>query len=250
MPFIWMVAGSFKTYSELTGGGSLLPENWTFENYEELIHRVNFPAAYANSIIIAVTVTLSVLLTSSAAAYVFAKYRFWGKDQLFTVILSTMMVPFTVVMVPLYVTISNLGVANSVRGIIVTGLCSTFGIFMMRQFMETIPDELIDAGRIDGASEWWIFARLVLPLAGSPMAALAVFTFLGSWDSYLWPSVVLNAPDTKTLPLVLAGLRTIYWERYELFCTGGVMTVLPVMILYAFGQRQFIRGVAMTGLKG
>jgi len=249
MPFIWMFLGSFKTYPELTSGEHFLPQTWTLDNYRELILRVNFSAAFANSTIVSVTVTLSVLLTSSMAAYVFAKYRFWGKDQLFTAILSTMMVPFAVVLVPLYVTISDLGLANKLSGIIVTGLFSSFGIFMMRQFMETIPNELIDAGRIDGASEWWIFARVILPLAGSPLAALAVFTFLGNWDSFLWPQVVLTAPDTKTLPLILAGLRSIYWERYELFCTGGMMTVVPVMILYAIGQKHFIRGVAMTGLK-
>jgi multiple sugar transport system permease protein len=244
-----MFLGSFKTYTDLTSGG-FWPNPWTFENYRELVTRVNFPAAFANSVIVATVNTAAVLMTSSAAAYVFAKYRFWGKNQLFTAILSTMMVPFAVVLVPLYVTISNLSLANKLGGIVVTGLFSTFGIFMMRQFMETIPDELIDAGRIDGASEWWIYGRVVLPLAGSPMAALAVFTFLGNWDSFLWPQVVLTAPDTKTLPLILAGLRSIYWERYELFCTGSMLTVAPVMILYAIGQRQFVRGLAMTGLKG
>jgi multiple sugar transport system permease protein len=250
MPFVWMFFGSFKTYTDLTSGTSLWPQPWTIENYRELIERVNFPAAFVNSVIVSATVTMTVLLTSSAAAYVFAKYRFWGKDQLFTVILSSMMVPFSVILVPLYVTISNLNLANKLSGIIVTGLFSTFGIFMMRQFMETIPDELIDAGRIDGASEWWIFGRVVLPLASSSLTALAIFTFLGNWDSFLWPQVVLTAPETKTLPLVLAGLRNLYWDRYELFCTGGMMTVVPVMILYIIGSRQFIRGIAMTGLKG
>jgi len=131
----------------------------------------------------------------------------------------------------------------------VTGLCSTFGIFMMRQFMESIPNDLIDAGRIDGAGEWWIFTRLILPLATAPLAALAVFTFLGTWDGFLWPLVVLTSPQNQTLPLVLAGLRSLYWSRYELYAAGSMLTVLPVMILYAIASKQFVRGIAMTGLK-
>jgi multiple sugar transport system permease protein len=131
----------------------------------------------------------------------------------------------------------------------VTGFFSTFGIFMMRQFMESIPFELIDAARIDGASEWRIFFRLVLPMSTAPMAALAVFIFLGNWDGYLWPLVVLNSPDKQTLPLVLAGLRSLYWTRYEMWATGSMLTVTPVMIIYAFASRYFIQGIAMTGLK-
>jgi multiple sugar transport system permease protein len=249
MPFVWMFFGSFKTYVELTSGKTLLPQQWTLINYQTIIGRVGFPQAFWNSTVVATVVTLSTLLTSSAAAYVFAKYRFWGKERLFTVVLSTMMVPFAVVLVPLYVTIADIGLANKLAGITITGLFSTFGIFMMRQFMESIPGELIDAGRIDGASEWWIFARVVLPLSTAPLSALAVFTFLGNWDSYLWPLVVLTSPKVRTLPLVLAGLRSLYWSRYDLWTAGSMLTVAPVMLIYAFAQKQFIRGVAMTGIK-
>jgi multiple sugar transport system permease protein len=249
MPFIWMFFSSFKSYTELTSGKSLLPKVWTLANYQAIIHRVGFAQAFWNSTVVATVVTLAVLLTSSLAAYVFAKYRFWGKDQLFTVVLSTMMVPFAVVLVPLYVTIADMGLANKLGGITITGLFSTFGIFMMRQFMESIPGELIDAGRIDGASEWWIYARVILPLSGAPLSALAVFTFLGNWDSYLWPLVVLTSPKTQTLPLVLAGLRSLYWERYDLWTAGSMLTVAPVMLLYSLAQKQFIRGIALSGLK-
>jgi multiple sugar transport system permease protein len=183
------------------------------------------------------------------AGFVFAKYRFWGKERLFTVLLSTMMVPFAVVLVPLYVTVADLGLTDKLAGIIVTGLCSTFGIFMMRQFMESIPNDLIDAGRIDGAGEWWIFTRLVMPLATAPLSALAVFTFLGTWDNFMWPMVVLTSPGNRTVPLVLAGLRSLYWSRYELYAAGSMLTVTPVMILYAAASKQFVRGIAMTGLK-
>jgi len=249
MPFLWMFLGSFKTYVELTTSMALLPKTWTLSNYKAIVTRVNFLQAFQNSAVVASLVTISTLITSAAAGYVFAKYRFWGKERLFSVILSTMMVPFAVVVVPLYVTIANMGLANRLAGITVTGLFSTFGIFMMRQFMESLPSELIDAGRIDGASEWWIFLRVVLPLSASPLAALAVFTFLGNWDSYMWPLIVLTSPKTQTLPLVLAGLRSLYWSRYDLWTAGSMLTVAPVMLLYAVAQKQFIRGIAMTGMK-
>ncbi len=249
MPFVWMFLGSFKTYVDLMSGGSLLPKVWTIENYQTIVGRVGFPRAFLNSTISAVLVTVTTIASSAAAGYVFAKYRFWGKEKLFGVILSTMMVPFAVVLVPLYVTISELGLVNKLAGIIVTGVFSTFGIFLMRQFMETIPDELIDAGRIDGATEWWIFGRVVLPLAGAPMSALAIFTFLGNWDSLLWPLVVLTSQDVKTLPIVLAGLRSLYWVRYDLWTAGSMLTVVPVMLLYSFAQRQFVQGIALTGIK-
>jgi multiple sugar transport system permease protein len=160
-----------------------------------------------------------------------------------------MMVPFAVVIVPLYLTITGFGLANSLGGIIVTGLWSSFGMFMLRQFMESIPFELIDAARIDGASEWRIFAQLILPLSGAPLAALAVFAFLGNWDSYLWPLVVLSSPEKQTLPLVLAGLRNLWWTRYEMWSAGSMLTVVPVMLLYSLASKYFIRGIAMTGLK-
>ena len=219
------------------------------ENYRAIIFRANFPRAFWNSTLVSVVVTACVVLTSTAAAFVFAKYRFYGKEQLFIVILMTMMVPFAVVLVPLYVTIADIGLNNKLNGVIVPVLFSTFGIFLMRQFLEGIPSDLIDAGRIDGASEWWIFSRIVIPLSTAPMAALAVFTFLFNWDNYLWPLVVLSSPKSQTLPLVLAGLRSLYWERYDMWAAGSMLTVAPVMLLYAVAQKQFIRGITMTGLK-
>ena len=249
MPFVWMFFGSFKSYVELTSGESLVPQVWTVDNYRAIIFRANFPQAFWNTTVVSLVVTGCVVLTSAAAAYVFAKYRFWGKEQLFIVILSTMMVPFAVVLVPLYVTIADIGLSNKLGGVIVPVLFSTFGIFLMRQFLEGIPSDLIDAGRIDGASEWWIFSRIIIPLSTAPMAALAVFTFLFNWDNFLWPLVVLTSPKSQTLPLVLAGLRSLYWERYDMWAAGSMLTVAPVMLLYAVAQKQFIRGITMTGLK-
>lgn len=249
MPFVWMVFASFKSYVELTTSKQLLPKVWTWDNYVQILQRVGFARSFWNTTMVTVIVTCATLLTSALAGYVFAKYRFWGKEGLFTILLSTLMVPFAVVLVPLYVTIAGFSMVDKLSGIIVTALCSTFGIFLMRQFMESIPNDLIDAGRIDGAGEWWIFVWVVLPLAKAPLAALAVFTFLGSWDNFLWPLVVLTSPENQTLPLVLAGLRSLYWSRYELYAAGSMLTVLPVMILYAAASKQFVRGIAMTGIK-
>lgn len=248
-PFIWMIFASFKTFRDLVSSKQMLPEVWTVNNYIEIASRVNFPIAFFNSIVAATAVTLATLLTSAALGYIFAKYHFWGKDKLFLLLLSTMMVPFAVVLVPLYLTVTGFGLANQLGGIIITGLWSSFGMFMLRQFMESIPFELLDAARIDGASEWRIFGQIVLPLSTAPMAALAVFAFLGNWDSYLWPLVVLSSPDKQTLPLVLAGLRNLWWTRYEMWSAGSMLTVVPVMILYSLASKYFIRGIAMTGLK-
>ncbi len=249
-PFFWMVFASFKPFKELVQSRSFLPIDWTIENYTEILTRVHFGVAVINSVYSAVTVTFFALLTSSALGYIFAKYRFWGKEYLFLLLLSTMMVPFAVVLVPLYITIGDLNLVNRLWGFIITGLWSTFGVFLMRQFMEVIPYEYLDAARIDGASEWRIFLTIILPLSTSPLAALGIFVFLANWDSFLWPLVVLNSPDKQTLPLLLAGLRSIYWSRYDMWSAGSVMTTVPIMVVYAFASKYFIRGMALTGIKG
>lgn len=249
-PFFWMIFASFKPFKELVQSRALLPIDWTLDNYTEILTRVHFGTAVTNSLYAAVTVTFFALLTSSALGYIFAKYRFWGKEYLFLLLLATMMVPFAVVLVPLYITVGNLNLANKLWGFIITGLWSTFGVFLMRQFMEVIPYEYLDAARIDGASEWRIFFTIILPLSTSPLAALGIFVFLANWDSFLWPLVILNTPDKQTLPLLLAGLRSIYWSRYDMWSAGSVMTTVPIIVIYAFASKYFIRGMALTGIKG
>lgn len=248
-PFIWSIFSSFKALRELTSSTDLLPHVWTLNSYIEVATNSNFPHAYLNSAIVTGTVTVMTLLTSSAAGYVFAKYRFWGKEQLFMLLLATLMVPFAVVLVPLYVTVVHIHLDNHLSGLILTSAWSTFGIFMMRQFMETIPMELLEAGRIDGASEWRTFGQVVIPLSTAPLAALAIFTFLGNWDNYLWPLVILTSPDNQTLPLVLSGLTSLYGTRYDLWAAGSMMTIGPVLLVYLFASKYFIQGIAMTGLK-
>lgn len=250
VPFLWMAFGSLKPYKELTTSMDLLPHEWTLDNYAQIIGQVNFLTAFRNSVLVAVLTTLAVLLTSSLVGYVFATYHFPLKEPLFALLLATMMVPFAVVLIPLYIFISDVHLVDTLAAITVTGLWSTFGIFLLRQFMESIPQELVAAARIDGASEWRIYSQIVLPLSGAPLAALAILNVLGSWDSFLWPSVVLNSPNNLTIPLVLAGLKSLYWSRYDLWTAGAMLTVVPVMLVYAFASKQFIRGIALTGIKG
>lgn len=250
VPFLWSFFASFKIFRELNTSTDFFPKVWTLKNYDEIITRVGFFEAMRNSFIVAIAVTLCVLLTSSALGYVFAKYRFPGKDKLFAALLSTLMLPFAVVLVPLYITVVTFGLHNQLMGIIIVSMWSTFGIFMMRQFIETIPSELIDAARIDGSSEFRIYSLIILPLSAAPLGALAVMTFLAQWDNYLWPLVVINSPEKQTLPLLLAGLRSLYWTRYDLWTAGSMLTILPVMTLYAFASKYFIQGIATTGMKG
>lgn len=248
-PFLWMGLASFKTYSEVLSP-RLLPAVWTVANYREILDRVGFLIAFRNSSIVAIPGTVSVVLSSTAAGYVFAKYDFIGREALFTAILATLMVPFTVVIIPLFLTMNDLGLINNLGGLLLTSLCSTFGVFLMRQSIETIPNDYIDAARIDGASEPWIFRQVIVPLSRQAMATLAVFTFLGLWDNYLWPSVLLRSADNYTLPVVIAGMRSLFVERYHIWSAGSMLTVIPTMLLFTIVQKQFVRGLALAGLKG
>jgi multiple sugar transport system permease protein len=249
-PFVWSFFGSFKPFKELISSADLFPRTWTIANYSEILNRAHFLEAFRNSVIVSGAVTLASLFTSSTLGYIFAKYSFRGKELLFGAILATMMVPFVVLLVPLYLTMAQIGLVDKLGGVIIVGLWSSLGVFMMRQFIEGVPSELIDAARIDGASEWLVYRRIILPLVKAPLAALAILVFLNSWDSFLWPSAILHDASQQTVPLLLYGLRSLYWSRYDLWSAGSMLTVVPVMIVYVIGSKYFIRGFAMTGLKG
>jgi multiple sugar transport system permease protein len=248
-PLVWSVFGSVKPFHELMQSRDFLPHQWTFDAYGYVFGAANLWSSFRNTVVVTFSVTFVSVLTSTMAGYVFAKYRFPGKELLFLVLLATLMVPFVVMLVPLYITISHAGLSDSLAGVIVTGFYSTFGIFMMRQFILTLPVELLEAARIDGASEWRIFGQIVIPLSASPAAALSIFIFLGTWNDYLWPFVVLTSPNSQTLPLFLTGLQGLFITRYDYLIAAGVLTSIPLMVAYAFGSKYMIRGVAMTGLK-
>lgn len=252
-PFLWMMNASLMTSAEIVRQPPvLLSAEPQFQNYPLLLDVLPFPQLYLNSLIITGGTVLGVLFTSSIAGFAFAKYEFPGKNVLFYLILATMMIPFFITLIPVFYIIRQLSWINSFQGIIIPGIFSAYGIFLMRQFIMTIPDELMDAARIDGASEPLIYARIILPLIRPALATLGTFTFIGSWNSFLWPLLVINDRSMMTVPLGLNSLRLFAAEavNLNLLMAGTVLSVLPTLIIFVFLQRYFIRGIALTGLKG
>jgi multiple sugar transport system permease protein len=250
-PFVWMLLSSFKTFGEILRS----PPTWwpldpTLDNYSVLLGRLDFPAYFVNSTVVAVATTAGNLLFCAAAGYALAKLRFPGSRLLFAVVLGTIMVPGIVTLVPLFVLVSNLGLVNTYAGLVLPFLAQAFGVFLMRQFMLSIPDDLLEAARIDGAGEWRIFWRIVLPLSRPPLATLGILTFLASWNNFLWPLVVATTESRYTLPVALA-LYSVGQNRarYDLLLAGSVLIVVPVLVVFVLLQRHFVRGIATTGLK-
>jgi multiple sugar transport system permease protein len=250
-PFLWMLVSSLKGEAEIREvPPSWLPHAATAGNYRELFSRLDFPRYFANSAIVATLVTAGNLLFCSAAGYALAKLRFAGRRALFGVVIGTVMVPGMVTFVPLFVLVSNLHLVNTYGGLVLPFLAGAFGVFFMRQFILSIPDDLLEAARIDGAGEVRIFVQLVLPLCRSALATLGILTFLASWNNFLWPLVVATTEDKYTLPVALAlysvGQNQI---KYGLLLAGSVVVVLPVVLVFIALQRHFVRGIATTGLK-
>jgi multiple sugar transport system permease protein len=250
-PFLWMFLSSFKTEQEIRQVPmTWLPENFTFANYQDMFARLDFPTYFSNSVIVTVFTTVGNLLFCSAAGYALAKLPFPGKRLLFGMVLGTIMVPNIVTIVPLFVLSSNLGLVNSLAGLILPFLAQAFGVFLMRQFIFSIPNDLLEAARIDGASEFRIYWQIVLPLCKPALATLGILTFLASWNNFLWPLVSATTEDKYTLPVALA-LYAIGQNRtdYDLLLAGAVVLVLPVLFVFVLLQRHFVRGIATTGLK-
>jgi multiple sugar transport system permease protein len=250
-PFVWMLLSSFKPEAEIRAEPpTFLPQHGTTASYDVLLNRLDFPTYFTNSVVVAVVTTLGNLLFCSAAGYALAKLSFPGKRALFVVVLGTIMVPSVVTMVPLFVLSSNLGLVNSLAGLILPFLAQAFGVFLMRQFIVSIPNDLIEAARIDGASELRIYWQIILPLCRPALATLGILTFLASWNNFLWPLVAATTEDKYTLPVALA-LCSIGQNqtRYDLLLAGSVVIVLPVLIVFLVLQRHFVRGIATTGLK-
>ena len=250
-PFLWMALSSIKSQGEiLRVPPTWWPETPTLENFRELFVRLDFPLFFTNSILVAVVVTVGNLVFCSMLGYVLAKFDFAGKKMLFRLVLATLMIPGMVTLVPLFVLIANMGLVNTFGGLILPFLAAPFGVFLMRQFFQSIPDELIDAARIDGASEWRIFAQVVVPLAKPALATLAILTFLGSWNNFLWPLVVATTEDKYTLPVALALYSTGQNETdYGLLLAGAFVVLVPVLILFLFLQRYIVQGISTTGIK-
>jgi multiple sugar transport system permease protein len=205
---------------------------------------------YLNSILITTVAVTLTLLTSSLAGFAFAKYKFRGRNTIFKTLLGAMMIPFPVTIIPLYIMIYNLGLVDTYLALIITGSVSIFGVFLMRQFIVTIPDDLIDAARIDGCSEFQIFRIIVIPNIRAPLSALAIFSFMATWNAFLWPLLVVNNDEHRTVQLGVQYFTQRYGDLMHLQITAAAMAVIPIVVLYLILQKQFIEGITMTGLKG
>ena len=253
-PFFWLIFSSFKTGADIVRiPVTLLPQKWTLSAYQMVMDptRANLPIAYVNSIIITTGTVLSVLLTSSMGGFVFARLDFPGRDYLFYFVLSTTMVPFLTLLIPLYIVIRELNLLNSLWGVWVPSIFSSFGIFLCRQFVYGIPRELYDAAKIDGSGDFGIYRNIIVPLTKPVLSALAIFVFLSSFNAYLWPLIVLNDEEKLTLPLIIARMANRFGGTdYQAVMAGSVLVSIPPLIVFLIFQKNFVRGIALTGLKG
>jgi multiple sugar transport system permease protein len=252
-PFLWMILSSIKTPDEIIS----IPITWLpgrpqWANYSKIWSLIPLGRMYVNSIITTCTITACILFTSSMSGYALAKFNFRGRDTLFFVILSTMMIPFFVLLIPLFFIVNKFGWLDSYIGLIAPNAVTAFGIYLVRQFSLGIPSEIVQAARIDGASEWKIYYRLIVPLQATTLAALGIFAFVYQWDSFLWPLVIINEKSMNTLPLGLNMLRNAYSSQanMNMLMTGSTLAVIPSLIVFVSLQRYFVQGITMTGIKG
>lgn len=250
-PFVWMVLGSFKGEGELRQAPpTWWPHSASLDNYTQLFSKLDFGTYFTNSIVVAVAVTAGNLLFCSMLGYALAMLEFRGKRALFAVVMATLMIPGVVTFVPLFVLVANAGLINTLPGLFLPFLVSPFGVFLMWQFILGLPRDLLDAGRVDGAGELRIFARIILPLCGPALATLGILTFLGSWNNFLWPLVVAQSDRVYTLPVALALYSTGQNStQYGLLLAGATVVVLPMLLVFLVFQRRFIEGIATTGIK-
>lgn len=249
-PLAWMVGAALMPRGQAqTYPPPLWPSEPTLENFRELFSRLNLGRYFLNSVVVATSITAFALLLNSMAGYAFAKLHFSGRDRLMKLLLAALVVPLQVGMLPLFLLLKNLGVINTYWAVIIPSMASIYGIFMVRQYALSIPDSLLDAARIDGAGELRIYFSIVLPLIRPVLATLGIFTFLSAWNDFMWPLVVLTGNDSYTLPVALAILSSEHVQDAELMMASSLVTMLPVVVLFALLQRQLIGGIMMGGLK-
>jgi multiple sugar transport system permease protein len=251
LPLIWMVSSSLKAPNRLfTIPIQWIPTEFRWENYVEAWNTAPFGRYFLNSVFVSTVATVLNLFFCSLTGYAFAKYNFPFKNFFFILIIATLMIPFTVVVVPLFTLMRDFKWLNSYNALIIPGAMSAFGIFLMRQFIASLPDELFDAARIDGASEFGTYWRIVVPMSTAPLAALAVFVFLDNWNSLLWPLVTTTRDELRTLAVGLTQFQTVHGTKYHLMMAASTLVVIPMLIVFFLLQRYFIRGVALSGIKG
>ena len=252
LPMLWMLATSFKLPGEIAvWPPHLLPRTPTLANYRGLFQAIPFARFVGNSVFISVVSTVSVVITSMIAGAVFAKYRFPGRSVLFMLVLATAIVPFEAYMIPLYIELVRLHWINTYRAIILPTLVMSFGIFLMRQHVASaIPDELLEAARVDGASEWWTFRRVLVPLSGSAMAAVGIFAFIQAWAAFIWPLLVANNQLLFNLEVGLTAFQFRFSTDYGKLMAGSTLSTLPMLIVFLLLRRRIIENMALTGIKG
>lgn len=252
-PFAWMVSSSLKSLSDIYAfPPTFIPDEIRWSNYSDAWNALPFDRFFVNSLIVAVTTTVGAILTSSMAGYAFARLRFPGRNAIFLGYLATMMIPFPVLMVPLFIIMRSLSLVDTLPSLILPAIFTAWGTFLMRQFIIGLPYELEEAARIDGASFWRIYWQIVLPLIRPVIATLGIFTFLWSWNEFLWPLIMINTVENKTLPLGLLMFQTLNPGRtpWNLIMAASTFSVAPLLLMFIIGQRYYVRGIAMTGVKG
>jgi multiple sugar transport system permease protein len=250
LPFVWMILSSFKSAAEIRQiPPTFWPQEATLDNYRTILSDPELPLAlfYRNSAFVAIMNTVATLFTGSILGYVFAKFEFRGRQALFWFILATMMIPHQVTMLPGYLILMQLNLLNNLWGLVIPSFVDAFAVFVMRQFILSIPNDEIYSARVDGASEWRIYRSVVLPQLGAPLATLGMLTFMFNWNAYLWPLIVLTEQDKRTLPIILTWYSTQHSSQDNLVMAASVLIVLPVLIVFAFSQKWIVRGLTLTG---
>jgi len=251
LPFIWMIVTSVKPSSEiLSWPPSFIAKIPTLDNYKSVFREANFLKYFLNTLIISTISTFSILLTSSLSGFIFAKYRFLGRNLLFLIILATSMIPIQCYMVSLYMLINKLGWINTYQGVVAPILVMSFGIFFIRQnIVMSIPNELLDSARIDGCSEWRIYTSIILPLSRSALGALAIFSYMNAWSFFIWPLIVINDRNLYTMELGLTMFQKRFTVDYGVISAGSVISILPIMVIFFILRKNIIEGITLTGLK-
>ena len=250
-PYLYIFSSSFKeTYTLISIPPRLFPEEFVWDNYTYILTELPFSLWFVNTILVAVLVTLGTVIIDALAAYAFAKKQFWGRDVLFGLMLATIMIPGALLLIPAFLITNWLGLLNSYGGLIIPALANVLGVFLLRQFMQTIPEELEHAARIDGCTDFGVFWRIIMPLSAPALATLSIVVFTSQWNNLVWPLVVLNNKKLYTLPLGLALLRGEFQVNYGITSAAAFLSVLPLIIVFLFLQRYFLEGLTVGAVKG
>lgn len=249
IPFLWMLLASFKPLPEVESLNPI-PSIWQPQNYHSVFEQIPFAKYYFNSVFIAAWVTFLTILTSSMAAYAFARLKWPGRDRVFQLYLATLMIPGVVTMIPNYTLMVKMHMLDSYVGLIVPAAFTAFGVFLLRQFMLTIPPALDEAALIDGATHWQIFWDVILPLARSGLVTLAIFTFLGNYGSFYWPLILIKSEHLRTLPIGMLFFDSNYGRQTNLIMAASVMNIVPLILIFIFGQKHLVKGIQLGAVKG